>query len=111
MERRRGKRYSVRLDCSVSLLSDPTASVLAQTVNMSNRGVLVSLNGNEPLPAGFEVGQRARVLLELPQVPYFRGCWLDCGCEVVRVVWQNGKHLLGLHVARHHFRPALSLQH
>jgi hypothetical protein len=106
MERRRGTRHPVHLDCSVSPRSKHTASLSGQTVNMSNCGVLVSLNTTGPLPATLEVGERARVLLELPQVPYFRGCWLDCKCEVVRVIQQNDAHLIGLHVSRYRFRPA-----
>ena len=107
MERRRGTRHPVHLDCSVSPHSKSTASLSGQTVNMSNCGVLVSLNANGPLPTMLEVGQRARVLLELPHVPYFRGCWLDCKCEVARVIEENDAHLVGLHVSHCQFRPAL----
>ena len=106
MERRRGTRYPVRLDCSLSSVSKPTASMSGETVNMSSRGVLVALKRKRPVPAMLRVGGRARVLLKLPPVPYFRGCWLDCKGEVVRVVEQDGTHLVGLRVSRHQFRPA-----
>ena len=106
MERRRGTRYPVRLDCRVSSFSETTASISGQTLNMSKCGVLISLNGTGPLPAVLEVGERVRVLLELPHVPYFRGCWLDCGCQVVRVVDQTDAHLVAFEVKRYQFRPS-----
>lgn len=106
MELRRGTRHPVRLDCSVYGLSKRTASLAGQTVNMSNCGVLVSLNGAGRLTALPEVGEFAWVVLELPQVPYFRGFWLGCGCQVARVVEQTDAHLVALNVKRYRFRPA-----
>ena len=75
-------------------------------VDMSSCGVLVSLSGTGLLSAMLEGGERARVHLELPQVPCFRGCWLDCKWGVVRVAEQNDAHLIGLHVSSYHFRSA-----
>jgi hypothetical protein len=73
---------------------------------MSSCGVLVSLAAAERLPAAVEVGEPARLVLELPQAPYFRGCWLDCMCRVARVVEQTGAHLVAFDVKRYHFRPS-----
>jgi hypothetical protein len=73
---------------------------------MSNCGVLVSLDAAERLPAAVEVGEPARLVLELPHAPYFRGCWLDCMCRVVRVDEQAGAHLVAFDVKRYHFRPS-----
>ena len=106
MERRRGTRYPVRLDCNLSLPDRPTASLSGQTVNMSSCGVLVSFQADGPLPAKPKVGGLARLVVELPQAPYFRGCWLDCKCRVVRVVKQTDAHLVALHVGRYWFRPS-----
>jgi len=106
MERRRGTRYPVSLACSLSSLSKPTASTSGETLNMSSHGVLVALKGTGPLPATLQVGGRARALVKLPPVPYFRGWWLDCRGEVVRVEERDGTRLVGLRVSRHQFRPA-----
>ncbi len=100
MERRQGIRYPVHLDCRVFPFSRLT-SLAGQTVNMCKSGVLVVLNGNEtPL----EVGEYARVVLELPKVLFFRGCWLDCWCEVVRITEQPNAALVAFTVKRWQLR-------
>ena len=106
MDRRRGTRYPVRMDCTVTHLSKPRGSLSGQTVNMSNRGVLISLRGAGPFPSLPKVGKPARVILELPQVPYFRGCWLDCSCQVVRMVEEPEALLVAFDVKRYQFRPS-----
>ena len=105
MELRRGKRYPVQLECRVSPCLTPAASLPGQTVNMSNCGVLVSVDAAEHLPAKAEVGELARLVLELPRAPYFRGCWLDCICRVVRVDERAGGQVVAFDVKRYHFRP------
>ncbi len=50
------------------------------------------------MPALPELGKAARVVLELPRVPYFRGWWLDCGCEIARVVEQTDVPLVAFNV-------------
>jgi len=52
-----------------------------------------------------QVGAHARVVLELLRVPYFRECWLDCMCRVVRVDEQAGAHVVAFEVQRYHFLP------
>jgi hypothetical protein len=84
----------------------PAASFTGQTVNMSRCGVLVSFDAAEGLPAKVDVGDLARLVLELPRVPYFRGCWLDCTCRVVRVDELAGARLTAFEVKRYHFRPS-----
>jgi hypothetical protein len=106
MELRRGSRYPVQLECRVSPCLTPTASLPGRTVNMSRCGVLVSFDAAEPLPTMTEVGKLAQVVLELPQVPYFRGCWLDCMCRVVRMDEHTDAHLVAFDVKRYRFRPS-----
>jgi len=107
MERRRGRRYPVRLDCGLSFRDEPTAGLSGQTVNMSSRGVLVSVPRTAHLPAKLTVGETARVVLELPHAPYFRGCWLECMCRVARVLNQRDARLVAFEVKRYQFRPSL----
>lgn len=106
MEMRRGSRYPVQLECRLSPCLTSAASIPGRTVNMSSCGVLVSFDAAERLPATAEVGDVARLVLELPQAPYFRGCWLDCMCRVVRVAEQAGALLVAFDVKRYHFRPS-----
>jgi hypothetical protein len=73
---------------------------------MSRCGVLVSFDAAERLPAKAEVGELARLVLELPQVPYFRGCWLDCMCRVVRMDEHADAHLVAFDMKRYRFRPS-----
>ncbi len=105
MERRRAVRYPVRLDCRFSPRDVHKATLFGETVNMSSRGVLVSIPQAAGLPADLAVGEAARVVLELPQAPYFRGCWLECACRVARVVEQSGANLVAFEVKRYQFRP------
>ena len=106
MESRRGNRYPVHLDCKLSLLREPEAAFAGQTLDMSSCGVLVTLDAAGFPPAVPAVGELARVVVELPQAPYFRGCWLDCACRVVRVEQHADAHRLALDVRRYRFRPA-----
>lgn len=107
MESRRGVRYPVELECRVSALVAPTAAVPGKTLNMSRCGVLVSVHEPTPSPAVLGLGDLARVVLELPRAPYFRGHCLDCLCRVVRVDIQADARVLAFDVKRYHFRPAL----
>jgi len=107
MERRRGTRYPVRLDCSLSFPDEPAAGVSGQAVNMSSCGVLVSVPRTAPLPAKLTVGEAAWVVLELPHAPYFRGCWLECRCRVARVLNQRDARMVAFEVKRYHFRPSV----
>ena len=106
MELRRGIRFPVHLNCRVSPLSKAIANLSGHTVNISRSGLLVSFDGTGPLPALPEVGKAARVVLELPGVPYFRGWWLACGCEVARVVEQTGVPQVAFKVKRWRVVPA-----
>jgi hypothetical protein len=106
MESRRGTRYPVHLDCKLSLLREPDAAFAGQTLDMSSCGVLVTWDGAGRPPAVPGVGELARVVVELPQAPFFRGCWLDCACRVVRVEEHADVHRVALDVRRYQFRPA-----
>jgi hypothetical protein len=105
MEYRRGVRYPVELECRVSAWSRPTAPLPGKTLNMSRCGVLVSIHqpiASSGMPG---VGELARVVVELPNAPYFRSCWLDCMCLVVRVEDQADSRLVAFDVKRYYFKP------
>ena len=107
MDLRRGVRYPVELDCFVSPVSDPSASEPGKTVNMSSCGVLISFDRIDPTRVMPQLGDVARVVVELPNAPYFRGCRLECKCRVVRVDQQADTQMVAFDVKRYHFRPVL----
>lgn len=106
MDSRRGVRYPVELECRLSVLVAPAATVPGKTVNMSRCGVLVWFHQPMPSPAMPGPGDLARILLELPHAPSLRGRCLDCLCRVVRVDIQADACLVAFDVKRHYFRPA-----
>ena len=73
---------------------------------MSRCGVLISFDRAGSPPATLGVGDVARVLLELPNAPYFRGCWLDCMCCVIRVDDHADSRRVAFEVKRYQFRPS-----
>ena len=105
MDLRRGVRYPVELECRVSALRDPAVSESGKTLNMSSCGVLVAFDPARPAQVRLRVGKPARVVVELPNAPYFRGCWLECTCRVVRVGELEGAQLVAFDVKRYRFRP------
>ena len=105
MERRRGVRYPVELDCSVSEFPGPVRRVQGKTVNMSRCGVLVRLEQDGASPLTLGMGDTARVVLEMPNAPYFRGCWLECNCRAVRVEELTDSRWVAFEVKRYRFRP------
>jgi hypothetical protein len=106
VERRRRHRYPVRLGCRVTPLMEPAATFSGETLNMSSRGLLVSLVGTLVQPATLRTGRLARVVLDLPRVPYFRDCWLACVCRVVRGEEKDSVHMLAFEVLRYRFSPS-----
>ncbi|MFB3776632.1 MAG: PilZ domain-containing protein [Bryobacteraceae bacterium] len=81
---RRGVRYEVRLQCQVYSPAKVFEDLTGVTQNMSRTGVLLSLeqtNASARLP---EVGQAARIVLELPRSAPERRC-VECLGRVVRV--------------------------
>lgn len=106
MESRRGTRYPVHLDCTLSLLREPDAAFAGQTLNMSTCGVFVTLDATERPPAVPGVGELAWVVVELPHAPSFRGCWLDCACIIIRVEAHADVRKVAFDVRRYWFRPA-----
>ena len=104
-ESRRGVRYPVELDCRVSTRSDPKRPSSGRTVNVSRCGVLVSFDRGGSAWVRPEVGDPARVMLELPNASQIRGCCVECMCRVARVHDRPGAHSVAFDVVRYRFRP------
>lgn len=104
MEARRGIRYAVELDCTISAVPATDVRISGKTVNMSNRGVLVEVPRSDTPPPALDVGGLARVIVELPGVPYFRHRSLECMCRVVRSEEAQDCWRVAFSVWRHYFR-------
>ncbi len=81
---RRGVRYEVRLSCQVSSPGKVFADLTGVTQNMSRSGLLLELEQDESAARLPEVGQAARILLELPRATLERRC-VECLGRVVRI--------------------------
>lgn len=96
----------MELDSRVSGFLEPAAGMPGKTINMSSHGVLISFDRTGPPPMTLAMGDAARVVLELPNAPYFRGCRLECTCRVVRVEKLADAHRIAFDVKRYQFRPS-----
>jgi hypothetical protein len=79
--------------------------VLGETANMSSRGLLVYTDETADSATGLAVGDIAELVVELPEAPYFRGCWLECQCLVARTFQETGSRMIAFEVKRYKFRP------
>lgn len=84
VERRRGKRYLLRLACRVTSPDERFAEVQGATTDISRTGVRVVFKDIAAVPA-FRIGETVCVLIDLPQSPYFTPRLLECIGRVVRV--------------------------
>jgi hypothetical protein len=84
VERRRGKRYLLRLACRVTSWDGHFEEMLGTTTDMSRTGVRVVFL-DEVAPLKLHIGETACVLVDLPRSPYFTPRKLECICRVVRI--------------------------
>jgi hypothetical protein len=99
---RRGKRYEVRLACRVESLSGVSVKLSGVTLNVSRSGLLASFDATDaPTP---QVGQTARILLELPQAADIGNRCVECGGRVVRTGDSSDPHSFAFEFRRIQFR-------
>ena len=91
VERRRGKRYLLRLACRVTSWGGHFAEMLGTTTDISRTGVRVVFP-DEVAPLKLQIGEPACVLVDLPHSPYVTPRQLECMCRVVRI---GGEDLTG----------------
>jgi PilZ domain len=84
VERRRGKRYLLRLACRVTSPDERFAEIQGTTTDISRTGVRVVFKDMAAVPT-LCIGETACVLMDLPQSPYFTPRLLECIGRVVRV--------------------------
>jgi c-di-GMP-binding flagellar brake protein YcgR len=84
VERRRGKRYLLRLACRVTSPDEHFEEMRGTTTDISRTGVRVVFPDKVALPM-LHIGETACVLVDLPQSPYFTPRQLECIGRVVRI--------------------------
>ncbi len=84
IERRRGKRYPLLLACRVTSPDGHFAEMQGTTIDISRTGVCVVF-ADEVAPLKLQIGERACVLVDLPENPYFTPRQLECTGRVVRM--------------------------
>ncbi len=84
VERRRGKRYLLRLACRVTSWDGHFEEMRGTTTDISRTGVRVVFP-DVVAPLKLHIGETACVLVDLPENPYFTPRQLECICRVVRI--------------------------
>jgi hypothetical protein len=84
-DRRRRRRFEMRLGCRVSSPEMRFDALIGITHDVGRSGALVMFRG-QPASAGrVEVGERARLMLELPRHTNFAPRCLECKATAVRI--------------------------
>ncbi len=83
VERRRGKRYALRLACRVTSPDGRFEELRGTTADISRTGVRVVFLDDVP-QLNLQAGEIACVLIDLPRSPCFTPRQLECIARVVR---------------------------
>jgi hypothetical protein len=84
LDRRQAQRHEVERPCKVVLESKPDGEAAGVTSNISRSGVLVRFPGVDLAGAMPNVGDEARVVIDLPRNTRFAPRVLECYTRVVR---------------------------
>jgi c-di-GMP-binding flagellar brake protein YcgR len=84
IERRRGKRYLLRLACRVTSWDGHFEEMQGTTTDISRTGVRVVFPDEVALPM-LRIGETACVLVDLPESSCFTPRQLECMSRVVRI--------------------------
>jgi len=85
VERRRGRRFALRLSCRLSPVSMKKADFAGTVINISRSGILMALDSAE-IPTVVRPDDVVRVVIDLPRHPSFSPRCLECIATVVRLV-------------------------
>ena len=84
-DRRRRRRFEMRLSCRVFSPEMRFEALIGITLDVGRSGALVMFRG-QPASAGrLQVGERARLVLELPRHTDFSPRCLECKAKVMRI--------------------------
>ena len=84
-ERRRGRRFPLRLNCRLRPVSMEKAEFAGTVINISRSGILMALDSAEILRV-LRPDAVVRVVVDLPRHPLFSQRCLECTATVVRIV-------------------------
>jgi hypothetical protein len=84
-ERRRGRRFSLRLSCTVCPASAERVEFAGTVINISRSGILVGLDAVQTARL-LRPDDVVRVEVDLPRHPLFSARCLECTATVVRIV-------------------------
>jgi len=85
IERRRGRRFSLRLSCRACPVSTERVEFAGTVINISRSGILVGLDSAQ-ISRVLRPDDVVRVVVDLPRHPLFSPRCLECTAKVVRMV-------------------------
>jgi PilZ domain len=85
VERRRGRRFNLRLGCRVCTVSTERVEFPGTVVNISRSGILVAFDLAQ-VAGVLGPDHEVRVVIDLPRHPLFSPRCLECTARVVRMV-------------------------
>jgi hypothetical protein len=85
IERRSGRRFSLRLSCRVCLVSTERAEFAGTAINISRSGILVGLDAAQ-ISSVLKPDDVVRVVVDLPRHPLFSPRCMEFTATVVRIV-------------------------
>ncbi len=107
LDRRQAQRHDVERPCRVVLESNPTGEAEGVTRNISRSGMLIRFQEAELLRALPQVGEEARVVIDLPHNSQYPPRVLECFARVVRAGGSSDEdHALALEVIRMQIRDS-----
>jgi len=91
-ERRRGRRFDLRMKCCVSSQWRKIQELEGVTEDISRTGILVRFENASIKELVANPREAFRVLIELPRSPNFANRCLECMCGVARVADASKEH-------------------
>ncbi len=85
VERRRERRFSLRLSCRVCPVSTESVEFAGTVINISRSGILVGLDSAQ-ISRVLRPDGVVLVVVDLPQHPLFSPRCLECTATIVRIV-------------------------
>ena len=85
IERRRGRRFTLRLNCQVCPASTSRLEFAGTVIDISRSGILVGLDAVQ-ISGVLRPDDVVRVVVDLPRHPLFSQRCLECTATVVRIV-------------------------
>ena len=85
VERRRRRRFSLRLNCRVCPVSTESVEFAGAVINISRSGILVGLDSAQ-ISRVLRPDGAVLVVVDLPRHPLFSPRCLECTATIVRIV-------------------------